>query len=335
MSSKKNFFTEGEKVLCFHGPLIYEAKCLEVGFNDEKSGYEYKIHYSGWNKSWDEWVPEDRVLKYNEQNLQRQKDLIQAQEAESKSKKKARKAGGLDTPSAKENSDSRSSTPVNDKSERGEKRKQVSTPVAPISSSQDSAGETPSKRRATKIDAGVETEEQFGARLEIKIKLPDELKPYLVDDWDYIVQHRKLVNLPARVTVDQIIEDYRKYKLASRGNTAKKELIIGTLMNGVKEYFNVMLGSQLLYKYERPQYAQILEKYPDTPMSKIYGSIHLLRLFVRIGKALAYTSLDERSVNSLTVFFIEFGKYLVKNSATLFSRSDYGIAPPDYQRTAM
>lgn len=39
----------GEKVLCFHGPLIYEAKCLEVNVTKEKQ-VRYFIHYTGWNK---------------------------------------------------------------------------------------------------------------------------------------------------------------------------------------------------------------------------------------------------------------------------------------------
>ena len=31
--------------------------------------------------SWDEWVPESRVLKYNDQALQKQKELLKAHEA--------------------------------------------------------------------------------------------------------------------------------------------------------------------------------------------------------------------------------------------------------------
>ena len=33
--------------------------------------------------SWDEWVPENRVLKYNDQALQKQKELLKAHEATS------------------------------------------------------------------------------------------------------------------------------------------------------------------------------------------------------------------------------------------------------------
>ena len=55
----------------------------------------------------------------------------------------------------------------------------------------------------------------------------------------------------------------------------------------MREYFNLMLGAQLLYKFERPQYAQMKKNHEaagDTEegLSSIYGSIHLLRLFVKV-----------------------------------------------------
>uniref|UniRef100_A0A8V0ZBN5 Mortality factor 4-like protein 1 n=1 Tax=Gallus gallus TaxID=9031 RepID=A0A8V0ZBN5_CHICK len=260
-------FQEGERVLCFHGPLLYEAKCVKVAIKDKQ--VKYFIHYSGWNKNWDEWVPESRVLKYVDTNLQKQKELQKANQ-----KKRAR------------------------------------------------------------VDPTVESEETFMNRVEVKVKIPEELKPWLVDDWDLITRQKQLFYLPAKKNVDSILEDYANYK-KSRGNTDNKEYAVNEVVAGIKEYFNVMLGTQLLYKFERPQYAEILADHPDAPMSQVYGAPHLLRLFVRIGAMLAYTPLDEKSLALLLNYLHDFLKYLAKNSSALFSASDYEVAPPEYHRKAV
>ncbi|XP_034795140.1 mortality factor 4-like protein 1 isoform X2 [Pongo pygmaeus] len=325
-------FQEGERVLCFHGPLLYEAKCVKVAIKDKQ--VKYFIHYSGWNKksavrprrsekslkthedivalfpvpegapsvhhplltsSWDEWVPESRVLKYVDTNLQKQREL---QKANQKTKKNKQKTPG--------NGDGGSTS---------------ETP------------QPPRKKRA-RVDPTVENEETFMNRVEVKVKIPEELKPWLVDDWDLITRQKQLFYLPAKKNVDSILEDYANYK-KSRGNTDNKEYAVNEVVAGIKEYFNVMLGTQLLYKFERPQYAEILADHPDAPMSQVYGAPHLLRLFVRIGAMLAYTPLDEKSLALLLNYLHDFLKYLAKNSATLFSASDYEVAPPEYHRKAV
>ncbi|KAI7905273.1 chromo domain-like protein [Cokeromyces recurvatus] len=67
-----------EKVLCYHGPLIYEAKILDRNWMDkdpELTGPYYFVHYKGWKRSWDEWVPETRILRWSEENLKMQSRL--------------------------------------------------------------------------------------------------------------------------------------------------------------------------------------------------------------------------------------------------------------------
>uniref|UniRef100_A0A1E1XGG8 Mortality factor 4-like protein 1 n=1 Tax=Amblyomma aureolatum TaxID=187763 RepID=A0A1E1XGG8_9ACAR len=318
-------FQDGEKVLCFHGPLLYEAKCIKAQVKDKQT--KYFIHYSGWNKNWDEWVPESRVLKFNDANLQKQKELEKAH-----LKGKKNKA----TKPKKEVDKERSSTPSQEKpqKQKGTTAASSSTSNQQATSQAAESGAESHRKKRNRQDPHIEPVELFVVRREVKVRIPDELKLWLVDDWDLVTRQKKLVQLPCTLTVDQIFADYVKQKTSVKGISPNKASAVVEVTSGLKEYFNVMLGSQLLYKFERPQYADILNDSPDTPMSQIYGATHLLRLFVRIGGMLAYVPLDERCIQLLLTQIHEFLKYMAKNSQ-LFDLNDYAIAPPDYLRKAI
>ncbi|NXI05692.1 MO4L1 protein, partial [Pachycephala philippinensis] len=345
--------------------------CVKVAIKDKQ--VKYFIHYSGWNKnsatslllagslgltrmiftpklmiyvtqrehcqtghflqslmiylwvfsSWDEWVPESRVLKYVDTNLQKQKELQKANQEQYAEGKMRGAAPGKKTSGLQQKN-------VEVKTKKNKQK----TPGIGEGSSTSETPQPPRKKRA-RVDPTVESEETFMNRVEVKVKIPEELKPWLVDDWDLITRQKQLFYLPAKKNVDSILEDYANYK-KSRGNTDNKEYAVNEVVAGIKEYFNVMLGTQLLYKFERPQYAEILADHPDAPMSQVYGAPHLLRLFaVRIGAMLAYTPLDEKSLALLLNYLHDFLKYLAKNSSALFSASDYEVAPPEYHRKAV
>jgi mortality factor 4-like protein 1 len=51
-------YAPNERVLCYHGPLIYEAKVLKAENWDENTtklgsiGPHYYVHYKGWKQTW-------------------------------------------------------------------------------------------------------------------------------------------------------------------------------------------------------------------------------------------------------------------------------------------
>ncbi|KAK2004277.1 MRG-domain-containing protein [Colletotrichum falcatum] len=95
-------FTKDEKVLCFHGEMLYEAKILDVQPADSGEGFQYRIHYKGWKNTWDDWVSIDRIRKFTEENKElastlhaQMKDLRQKNSA--KVPKKGLRVNGTDS----------------------------------------------------------------------------------------------------------------------------------------------------------------------------------------------------------------------------------------------
>ncbi|KTW26545.1 uncharacterized protein T551_03462 [Pneumocystis jirovecii RU7] len=288
--------------ISFHGPLLYEAKVLSAELREPEDGGEnaekephLRVHYKGWKSTWDEWVPEDRALKWTEENLATQRELRMA--ALAAQKKTGKKSSGRSSESADGPSHS-----------RGQKRLR---------------------------DVDLEKEEDFIAKPEINIAIPDALKAQLVDDWENITKNQQLVSLPRSPTVTEILQNYKN----SVSSTQKKRFsnadadIFEEVISGIKLYFDRCLGNILLYRFERQQYSDIRKTYKDKEMSDIYGAEHLLRLFVSLPELIAHTNMDHQSIQILKNYIKEFLKFLTKNQSEYFLKV-YENASPNYQSLA-
>ncbi|KTW31573.1 hypothetical protein T552_00211 [Pneumocystis carinii B80] len=293
-------FKPDERVLCFHGPLLYEAKVLsaelrepeDAGENAEKEPH-LRVHYKGWKSTWDEWVPEDRALKWTEENLATQKELQMA--ALAAQKKSGRRGSGR----------SSELTEGGPPHPRGQKRSR---------------------------DADLEKEEDFTVKPEINIPIPDTLKAQLVDDWENITKNQQLVSLPRSPTVTEILQNYKNsiLTLQKKRFTDLDTDIFEEVVSGIKLYFDRCLGNILLYRFERQQYSDIRKTAKDKEMSDIYGAEHLLRLFVTLPELIAHTNMDYQSIQILKNYIKDFLKFLVKNQAEYFLKI-YENASPNYQ----
>ncbi|KAF9017998.1 MRG-domain-containing protein [Hymenopellis radicata] len=299
MTSEMPIFATNEKVLCYHGPLIYEAKIIQV--RTENGRQQYLVHYKGWKQTWDEWVPEDRALKFNEANLAAQKALQQktsANQAASKAQAKAPVAGS-------------SARNARDKGgQRGQKR--------------------------------AHDEENGPRQPQMKLTVPESLKCQLVDDWEAVTKNQSTVHIPRDPTVHKILEDFEKYVLEKKPPSLKDpDVLVRTVVNGIQIYFDRSLGSQLLYRFERPQYAGIREKYftgqhvhvEETPeMSGLYGAEHLLRMLVALPQMVAQASLDAESIGHLRDYVNELLQYMADpERKDAFFEKEYEIHSIQYQ----
>lgn len=75
--------------------------------------------------------------------------------------------------------------------------------------------------------------------MEVKIKLPEELKFVLIDESEVILKHHKLPALPVQNTVDKILDDYVETKSSGKTNDIRY---------GVTESLNIIaIISNILY----------------------------------------------------------------------------------------
>ena len=165
-------------------------------------------------------------------------------------------------------------------------------------------------------------------RMELPIVIPESLKRVLVEDWDLVSRQTHLVVIPAAVNVERVLGEYLKNRESRPDPCIRSEFAAS-----LKEYFNIMLGPQLLYRFERNQFNALEESRRRVPSSnsssssssgaafypsKFYGAVHLLRLFVKLGTVLSYTPLSHEERRILLDVSHDFLEFLVEQRQQYF-----------------
>ncbi|XP_036596336.1 mortality factor 4-like protein 2 [Trichosurus vulpecula] len=177
-------------------------------------------------------------------------------------------------------------------------------------------------------DAGDPQKDSTGG-FEVQVNLPKCLRSLLVQDWELVILGKKLCELPAKESFDVILSEYAIFPMNCR--TRDKKYAVCGLVDVLKEYFNVILCTQLLYDFERPQYDELVVSYPSSQMCELYGGVHLLRLFQQLDPMLTCTSLDDSSLMVLLSHLEDFVEYLARHPYLLFiDANDYVLASEEH-----
>ncbi|WWC91000.1 uncharacterized protein L201_005939 [Kwoniella dendrophila CBS 6074] len=314
MSGSMNQFTNDEYVLAYHGPLLYEARIILAENWDENNtllgtvGPHYFIHYKGWKQTWDEWVPEQRLLKLNDAGFAKRRALLDAQAKKNR-------------PPSVAGSSTASPAPTN-----------TNTPTTAKGKEKGGSKKSESKKRSRESVAQ-DTEAAYMHRAEVKIVIPEILKLQLVDDWENVTKNNQLVTLPRKPNVRELLEEYRQYVNTTKKGpekSARATALLSEIISGITLYFDKALGNNLLYRFERAQYVEQKRQNTDRPMSEIYGAEHLLRLFVNFGPFIAYTNIDTESLNILRDYINDIMKWMIKEQKRLFVK-EYESTSTHYQ----
>jgi len=284
-------YMNDERVLCYHGVLIYEAKILkgEIWENKsipEENGPHYFVHYKGWKQTWDEWVPEERILKYTEENIKMKNDLKETYSPHTRNHEKKSSNNSNDSTKKKtrENSKTNVTEPI--------RKLEIKIPI-------------PDPLKLQLVDDWENVTKD-------KKLVPLPRNPTVED----ILNEYKTTN-----------SDIKKDE---KNSSSRETDLIGEMLDGIQLYFDKALGNILLYHFERQQYVDIEKDNEDKKMSEIYGAEHLLRLFVQFPFLLEETNLYQDSLIIIQQYMNDFLKFLSDNRKKFFLTSYKPTALSDH-----
>lgn len=347
----------GDTVLVYQGPLLYDSKILRIydaktrkvkSWNEKqkeivevksdrslpaklKSQSAYYVHYQGWNKKWDEWVSDDRMIEKNAENVTLQKSLklqLKVRQELSKTPKAPKVSSSvIDRSHSRSRSRSGSHAPSKGvKKEHGVVEKHSSLNHNGESRNQQHKA---SKSRSPRTYANTFYEQLSKHSSEFTVAVPSQIKLILVKDWENITKNEKQVVLDKPCSVSAVLRQFTKYicqdltgssDLSSDKEEEKIKLLDDAAVDNfleisesLKLYFNRSLGSLLLYRYEREQYKEVLKEHEMDEMADVYPPVFLLRLCVIFPNLMIESKMDVNSLKVVQQFLEQFYGWLISH----------------------
>lgn len=219
--------------------------------------------------SWDEWVPAKRILKFNSENIKKQKQI------QNEAKKKVTYNGKKNTKLKEDFSSCSSTCSASDTASFSYSSEKSIQRTRKRTLNSEGGEESVQKKKICILDLSEKDSEKLKnsetKQKNVNIVMPESLKLWLIDDFDFIIQQNKIIRLPSKNNIEKILGNYLESKknqnliegwhnLDKNSTEIEKKHAqnVDETINGLIKYFNTMLGSQLLYKFERLQYSEVI-----------------------------------------------------------------------------
>ncbi|KAI6657701.1 Male-specific lethal 3-like [Oopsacas minuta] len=268
LSEEENKYKIGDKVLCYEpdptkAKVLYNSRVLDLREKGKKKGMEdkklqYLMHFVGWSNNWDCWVEENSIIADDPTGREIQKranrvanrslkkdEMSRNRGVVTRGKKRQRKFHDSDEDSDNEHvTSTRYSSKDSEVSEISESECSTSTctePCQPKSKPQGKASQMPEH---------------------IIFNLPAALKAVLMEDMNQYQLGLQL-RLPRSPNVREILLLYLQQKIQ---DSPEQEGIYGEIVDGIKIYFDFLVGDQLLYESELPQFKRFFPQSRNKPL---------------------------------------------------------------------
>mmetsp|Transcript_36788 Transcript_36788/g.59465 ORF Transcript_36788/g.59465 Transcript_36788/m.59465 type:complete len:4129 (+) Transcript_36788:1953-14339(+) len=183
----------------------------------------------------------------------------------------------------------------------------------------------------------------------LRITLSATLKKILFEDFENITLKKMLLRIPRKPSVEQVLEEYIEYSqqdfgLCSPTGKVAPETAV-QIVNGLTIFFERCIGPYLLYEFEKLQYDAIRERVPENEndvllpdlankkrkrLARMYGTEHLLRMFVKLPILFEGHKLLCGETETLHLVLHDILKFIAKCRDRYISPNAYEPASDDY-----